>query len=356
MYSRPKEVNDALDELFKHYDDFDENTRGANGYLFFAKNRVSGSQVAIKFYAGEAGDRRHDEPRQLSSINSLNVLSILDARSVSEDWAYFITPKCSEGDLDDFIKCRPSVHEAIGVALGICAGVSSIHLLNMLHRDLKPGNIVLHEKIPRIADFGSVRAIANGEEDVTASKHSILYRPPESFASDRYSIKGDVYQIGLVTYQLLGGKLPYDGMHYLNAKEKKAHSRIEDNIDKSLYVDSVIRRLAERGELVRFESMPPWITQSVKRELRAMTNPNPKERLAVVADVAASLTRMRAKLADWKYKNDNVQVMLDGRLIELRPNSSGAYVAFQKKDSDFRKMPTIKPNSLVELVKHFSKQ
>ena len=97
----PNEVLIALTELEEHYQNFETMPRGANGYLYFAKNRVSDMDVAIKFYAGEPGENRHNEPRQLSAITCPNVLPILEARSISEEWAFFVTPRCFEGDLDE---------------------------------------------------------------------------------------------------------------------------------------------------------------------------------------------------------------------------------------------------------------
>jgi serine/threonine protein kinase len=94
--------------------------------------------------------------------NRPNILSIHDARNVSEDWAYFITPRCRGGDVDDLIKSQPSVHESIDTVLGISYGVSAIHAKGMVHRDLKPGNIVMDGTVPRIADFGTVRVLNQG--------------------------------------------------------------------------------------------------------------------------------------------------------------------------------------------------
>jgi hypothetical protein len=68
----PDEVAGALTDLAGHYQDFERIDRGANGYLCFAKNKVSKMDVAIKFYAGEPGENRHDEPRQLSALTCPN--------------------------------------------------------------------------------------------------------------------------------------------------------------------------------------------------------------------------------------------------------------------------------------------
>ena len=97
----PAEIVACLKDLETHYSNYQENGRGANGYLWFAKNRISQAEVAIKFYTGEPGDRRHDEPKLLSAIESPNVLPIYDARNVSDEWGYFITPRCCGGDIDD---------------------------------------------------------------------------------------------------------------------------------------------------------------------------------------------------------------------------------------------------------------
>lgn len=353
-FSGPDEICTALTELESHYRDFEEVKRGANGYLFFAANRISNANVAIKFYGGLPGDERHEEPRQLSKIISPNVLPILDARNVSEEWAFFVTPRCTGGDLDDFISSRPSVHSAIDAALGACAGTSAIHACGMLHRDLKPANIVMDAGVPRIADFGSVKALSAGENETTASKQSILFRPPESFDTQKYSVKGDVYQIGILVYQLLGGALPYDGRLYLTPRERIAYDAIPDQIDQSLYVDAAIRRKAQAGELLNMSSLPAWIGSSAKRSIRKMTCADPSERCGCTADVAAHLSRLRTVLVDWRWAGSIVTGETAGRIVELRPTQNGNFEAFQNSNSGFRRIPNVKPAALKVLVQHFS--
>ena len=355
MCALPGAVKNALSELDAHYGDFEQNERGANGYLFFAKNKITNASVAIKFYAGEQGEARHDEPRQLCLIKNSNVLPILDARSVSEEWGYFATPRCFEGDLDDLIATQPSVYEALDVVLGICNGVSAIHAMKMLHRDLKPGNIVMQAGMPQIADFGSVRMLSDGENHVTSSRHSILYCPPESFATGRYTAIGDIYQIGLVLYQLLGGYLPYDGNDYLRPKEFKQLALIMDPVDRSIFVDGVIRSRAEDGSLLTYSSLPPWITGAAKRALRGMTSPRPENRCSSVADVAAALTQLRAAMANWRWNGDVAVLRAQGRTIELRPTDDDRplYQAYQASniDAPFRRVPGLKPGRLTDVLR-----
>lgn len=338
----PPEVVDALAGFEEHYEGFERNDRGANGYMVFAKNKVSHMDVAIKFYYGEPGDGRHDEPRQLTAVDNANVLKILDARVISDEWGYFITPRCFEGDLDDLIASRPDAHSAIDIALGICSGCSAIHALNMLHRDLKPGNVVISNGQPRIADFGSVRRLEDGAETVNASRHSILYRPPESLVSGQYSAKGDVYQIGFVAYQLLGGSLPYDGTEYFSSRQRNEYAAIDDEVDRSLFVDSVIRQRAESGRLLDMSTLPGWVDGASRRAIKRMTHHEQGKRLSTTADVAAELTAMRTRISNWSWNGGTPKITLRAGTIELRSTDDpDVYIAYKDSGNGFRRMPRI---------------
>ncbi len=347
----PPELNETLNALEEHYEGFERNDRGANGYLVFARNKVSRRDVAIKFYYGEPGDGRHDEPRQLTAVTNANVLQILDARVISDEWGYFITPRCFEGDLDDLIVETPEAHRAIDVALGICSGCSAIHALQMLHRDLKPGNIVMSDGQPRIADFGSVRRLADGADSVNASRHSILYKPPESFDTDRYLAQGDVYQIGLVAYQLLGGALPYDGTKYFSARQSAEYAAMDNEVDRSLYMDSVIRQKAQAGRLLDLSTMPGWVDGASRRAIKRMTHHEPERRLATIADVAAELTAMRTRIANWRWIGGVPTIRLPSGTVELRPSGdANVVIAYKDSGNGFRRVPKIDSGPINEVA------
>ena len=106
---------------------------------------------------------------------------------------------------------------ALEYSYQILSGLSCLHSERFLHRDLKPSNIYLTEgNIAVIGDFGSVKKLPDGEQSISASSHSILYRSPESINLKKYGISGDIYQVGVILYQLLGGILHYDGMAWLS--------------------------------------------------------------------------------------------------------------------------------------------
>ena len=355
MYDQlPAEIAEVMRELETHYDILKEDDRGGNGVLFFARNKVTAREVAIKFYAGEPGERRHDEPRLLASIKSPNVLQILDARTVGDDLAFFLTPRCTGGDLDDLIAERVTAQEAIDVTLGICAGASAIHAARLLHRDLKPGNIVLEGGVPLIADFGSVRLLPDGANAIPGSRHSILFRPPESFDAGLYSRAGDVYQVGIVAYQLLGGALPYDGINYLTRAEILEHQAVLDVVDKQLHVDAAIRRRIESGRLLNFGSLPPWARAAVP-VLRRMTAVDPAQRYQSMSDAAAALIRVRSSVPNWKRTLDGARLESKGRVVEVRrvPDSD-LYEAYLLSRSGPRRVAGSTPAPLQVLVKQIT--
>lgn len=350
MEDLPEELQVAIAELERDHDSFEFHPVGANGYLVFARNRISGAEVAIKFYYGAPGERRHDEPRLLASIRAPNVLQIIDARNLSDEWAYFLTPRCRGGDLDALISTKPAAIQAIDIALGICTGASAIHANGLIHRDLKPANIVCNEGNPLIADFGSVRQIAEGEADLPASGHSALYRPPESFETGRYGPRGDIYQVGLVTYQLLGGALPYDPMDYFSKSDHKEYAKIGDDFERSKFQDGVIHRRAGTGNLMDFGTLPPWVVGSAKTALRRMTDPAPEKRLGNMADVAATLTRVRADTQNWRWVGNIARLEREDRVIELRPVAGDLFEPLQSKGDVFRRIPSVPNASLKYLV------
>lgn len=350
----PAAINGTLDELSQHYDEITHHEGGANGYLFFAKNKVSSAEVAIKFYYGPPGDERHNEPQALASVNSPYVLPCLDARDVDDEWGYFVTKKCTEGDLDNLIETRSlSLLRALDISLSIANGCSALHQLNLIHRDLKPANIMLNQGAPQIADFGSVRKLAEQSGDVVASGHSVLYRPPESFETGRYSAQGDVYQIGIITFQLLGGTLSYDPMDYLNNLERRAFRRIADDFDRSRFVDDAIAKKAARGTLLNLSSLPPWVGPRVKTAVRRMVASEPAKRLGSMADVAAELTGARKSSLDWAWAGSDATLCVGSARYRISPGQNN-HVAYLDRGLGFRKMSGIAPATVSELVQLIS--
>ena len=217
----PQAIKNGLKSLSNRFSIESENTKAANGYVYLGKNKITGQPVVIKFYYWGGQQLYHAEPQQLADLNSQHILSILDAGLADSQWAYFVTPLCTNGDLDEALEHGPLGNlDCIDKATDVLNGLSHLHSARLLHRDLKPSNIFLNDdRRALIGDFGSVKKLPEGSQSISPSGHSLIYRPPETITSNSYGPTGDIYQVGLVLYQLLGGALPYDGHAWLSQRQ-----------------------------------------------------------------------------------------------------------------------------------------
>jgi serine/threonine protein kinase len=140
----PESIKTKLKDLSKHIEITKRSRKGSNGWLFFGQNRIHKQKVAIKFYDWGGDAKYHAEPKNLAAIKSKNVIQILDASFVDRDYAYFLTPYYKHGDLDNEIcnGIRGNIR-AVSITRDILSGLSHLHSGALLHRDLKPQNILM---------------------------------------------------------------------------------------------------------------------------------------------------------------------------------------------------------------------
>lgn len=245
--SAPLEIKTSLVELSKNIEFHREDSKAANGYVFFGTNRVTGAQVTLKYYYWGGKPEYHAEPRQLAQIDAANVLKILDAGLLNSKWAYFMTPTCTGGDLDVVLESNPlGIKSALDYTYQALSGLSHLHANRFLHRDIKLANLYLTQGgAVVIGDFGSVKRLPETETTIPASSHSLLYRPPETIVTNSFGIAGDVYQCGLVLYQLLGGTLSYDGLAWLSKRELTQLETMATPLNQEDFVDRCIKAIKD---------------------------------------------------------------------------------------------------------------
>lgn len=348
----PNNVKDSLKSLSQQYSFNKFSPKGANGFLFFATDNILKRKVAVKYYYWSGDPKYHAEPRRLSKVNSPNVLKIFNAELIDGDMAFFVTEFCKNGDLDDYISKSPlGLKRAVDLTINVLSGLSTLHSSRYLHRDLKPQNIFINSKHQAlIGDFGSVRFLPEGTIHVPASSHAILYRPPESCQINKYGFEGDVYQVGIVLYQLLGGYLPYDELAWLTTSKLKKYEDLGNPIDKSIYVDEVITEKISRGKLLDFNTLPPWVPSSLKRIIKKATNIAPDKRFPTSSSFIVALNSIRASLKDWDFELGR-PVLRGKTSYKICKSGNDEFFVEKKRDGSWRRDNTFSKMSFEEIVK-----
>ncbi|WP_342678987.1 serine/threonine-protein kinase [Methanofollis sp. UBA420] len=199
--------------LMEKYGDVSPVGTGGTAQVYAAVRRTDGERVAVKV------PLRADEATGRCFLKEISLWKELVHPNIVRVWSVNILPvpyvemEYLEGSLADLTKPLSSV-EACRIASGIAEGLACAHAHGIVHRDLKPGNILLAaDGTPKIADWGLGRLIGDGDE-TAAPGFSLRYAAPEQLAPGRYGPAGartDLYQLGVVLYELLTGRLPYDG-------------------------------------------------------------------------------------------------------------------------------------------------
>jgi serine/threonine protein kinase len=120
---------------------------------------------------------------------------------------YIITEFCNEGDLENLLKKRDKLpeEEAVPIFKDVIHGYSALADAGFLHRDLKPAKILIKDKVAKIADFGFLkRTTLNHPETIN------LNASPEALKNNVFTIKGDIWSLGVLFYEMLHGRTPWE--------------------------------------------------------------------------------------------------------------------------------------------------
>lgn len=193
---------------------------GGMANVYLAHDTILDRDVAVKVLRG---DMSNDEKfvrrfqREALAASSLTHPNIVEMYDVGEDKGnYFIVMEYVEGKtLKQLIKKRGTLtlSEAIDIMLQITDGISSAHDAYIIHRDIKPQNIMIKDDGQvKITDFGIAMALNSTQLTQTNSvMGSVHYLPPEQALGKGATIRSDIYSMGIMFYEILTGKLPFKG-------------------------------------------------------------------------------------------------------------------------------------------------
>ena len=220
----------ALDQ-FPGYEITKELHRGGQGVVYQALQKSTKRKVAIKVvkegpFAGAHERLRFErEVHILGQLQHPNIVRIHDSGEVAGQFFYVMDYVSGQG-LDGYMKSRPEgrlgVDETLKLFGQICSAVSAAHLKGVIHRDLKPSNIRIDQGgAPIVLDFGLAKVMGSEAGDLDRSPvmtmtgqfvGSLPWASPEQAegAPEKLDIRTDVYSLGVILYQMLTGKFPYE--------------------------------------------------------------------------------------------------------------------------------------------------
>jgi len=299
------------------YELVDELGHGGMGRVFLAQRadgqfdqRVALKVLSIGFSSPDARDRFLTERQILATLDHPNIARLLDGGVTENGQPYFVMEAVEGRPIDQHAEANElSVDDRLELVLDVCDAVQSAHQRLIVHRDLKPSNIlVTDEGTVKLLDFGVAKLLdpkpflaKNAPRTRTGwSPMTPEYASPEQVGSAPISTASDVYQLGIVLYELLTGQRPYS----VEGRPPSDVERIICNKDPTPPSEVASRR----GDECTAESSPAALAETVRGDLDTIVmkalRKEPERRYNSAHQLADDLRRF-----------------LDGRPVSAHPDS-----------------------------------
>src|SRR3984885_3102258 len=247
---------------------------GGMGTVYRALDTKLQRPVAIKFLSDDLADaaarrRFQREAQMASSLNHPHILTVYDIGEF-EGKQYLATEFVDGGTLRNWAKRQPrSWEDAVELLTGVADGLATAHQAGILHRDIKPDNILVTASgYAKLADFGLAKlADAAQPADITQTLRedqtrqgmivgTIAYMSPEQAAGKMLDARSDMFSFGVVLYEMLAGYRPFTAATNLELLQKVIHGTpapLSDDIPEPLRL--LVTRALEKDPAKRYSSM-----------------------------------------------------------------------------------------------------
>ena len=240
---------------------------GGMANVYLAQDTILDRKVAVKILRGDLAEdekfvrRFQREAISASSLNDPNIVEVYDVGE--DDGKYFIVMEYVQGlTLKQLIKKRGSLTlpEVVDIMLQLTSAVAHAHESYIIHRDIKPQNvIILEDGRVKIMDFGIAVALNAGEFTQTNSvMGTVYYIPPEQANGGAATIKSDIYSLGILMYELVTGHVPFKGDNPVEVAIKHMNEPIpsicEYDPEMPQSIENIILRASAKNPRNRYES------------------------------------------------------------------------------------------------------
>ena len=285
---------------------------GGMSDVYKAKDHTLGRCVAIKVLKPEFCDdmnfvnKFRTEAQSAARLEHPNIVNIYDVGS--QDGFYYIIMECVEGiTLKDYIekKGRLNYKETLSIAIQVGRGIQAAHAKSIIHRDIKPQNIIIStDGKVKVTDFGIARAVSEHtiHSDVMGSVH---YASPEQARNGYVSNRSDIYSLGIVMYEMVTGRVPYDGESTVAVAIRHLQDEMvppsEYASDVPVSLEKIILKCTQKSADRRYDSMED-----------------------LLVDLRKSLLSPNEDFVDLvPYNQEKTRVLTDDEVKEIQENSPG---------------------------------
>ncbi|MCX7807276.1 MAG: protein kinase [Deltaproteobacteria bacterium] len=232
--STPEGTDPLIGRVINNYRIVSLIARGGMGKVYRAEQAPLGRLVAIKVlnpnYTGDQNPEFHKrfflEAATCAKLTHPNTVTIYDYGRTEDD-IYYIAMELLEGKtLHRALREQNPfpVPRALHIARQVCRSLREAHARQVIHRDLKPANIFLCQRdddpdFVKVLDFGLVKNVGEGAEELTQTglfMGSPKYMAPEQIRGERSDGRVDIYALGVILYEMLTGRVPFDGSTSMN--------------------------------------------------------------------------------------------------------------------------------------------
>lgn len=240
---------------------------GGMANVYLANDTILDRLVAVKVLRGDLSEdekfvrRFQREAIAASSLNHPNIVEVYDVGE--DDGKYYIVMEYVDGKtLKSLIKKRGALTlpEVVDIMLQLTSAISCAHDSYIIHRDIKPQNvIILEDGRVKVMDFGIAAQLNSNDLTQTNSvMGTVYYLPPEQANGNVTTTKSDIYSLGILMYELVVGRVPFKGDSPVEVAIKQMRERIpsltDANPDIPQSIENVILRACAKNPKNRYES------------------------------------------------------------------------------------------------------
>jgi TolB-like protein/tetratricopeptide (TPR) repeat protein len=266
--------------------------RGGMGTVYKARDSRLDREVALKFLSArfsgdsDAAERLLAEARAAAALEHSNVCVIHEIGETQEGQPFIAMALCDGETLKQRL-ARGAIapDEAVSIATQVARALSAAHARNIVHRDIKPGNIMLGtDGTVKILDFG----LAKSSDASVAAEHStpgtVAYMSPEQVRGDSVDHRTDLWSLGVVLHEMIAGHRPFRGVNNREIMRGILHDDPESlrsvRPDAPARVVAIVEHLLEKDPVARYDSAASVLSDFASQPL-------PRRRAARLSGIAA---------------------------------------------------------------------